>query len=289
MVCSRRQFISTTAAIAASSLSSVNGAHAAPPKLRLGLVTYNWGKSWDVPAVIRNCEATGFSGVELRSTHRHGVEVAIDAKRRDQVRGLFMDSNVELVGLGSACEYHAIDPAVLKKNMDETKEFIKLCKDVGGSGIKVRPNGLPQERPVLQTLEQIGRSLNDVGRFAADYGVQIRVEVHGRGTSEIAHMKTIMDIADHPNVAVCWNCNPTDLAGEGLAHNYNLLKDRTGTVHIHDLRDDKYPWRELFPLLKETAAKSFTGWTLLEDGKVPQDIVSAMKENRALWEKLAAG
>ncbi|MFG0263403.1 MAG: sugar phosphate isomerase/epimerase family protein [Novipirellula sp. JB048] len=283
----RRQFLAHSAAgLAALSASQLGAAEAANNELKLGLVTYNWGKDWDVPTLIQHCEATRFEGVELRSTHKHGVEITLDAKQRDRVRKQFEDSDVTLVGLGSACEYHAIDPAELNRNIEETKQFVKLCKDVGGSGVKVRPNGLPAGRPVEQTLEQIGKALNQVGRFAADYGVQIRVEVHGRGTSEIPHMKTIMDVADHPSVVVCWNCNPADLHGEGLKHNYHLLKDRMGTIHIHDLRNDKYPWGELFPMLKATDAKSFTGWTLLEEGSVPKDLVQAMKENRVRWEEL---
>ncbi len=286
MLFSRRSFLAGSAAAVLVPHSSAFAAVQAVP-LKLGLVTYNWGKAWDVPTIIRNCAATGFAGVELRSTHAHGVEITIDDQRRQQVRQQFADSDVQLVGLGSACEYHAVDSDVLQKNIDETKKFVMLCKDVGGTGVKVRPNGLPPERPVQQTLEQIGRSLNEVGRFAADHGVQIRVEVHGRGTSEIAHMKTIMDVADHPNVVVCWNCNPTDLDGEGLLHNYELLQDRMGTIHIHDLRNEKYPWSELFPLLKQTEANSFTGWTLLEDGQVPNDVVAAMKENHTRWQELS--
>lgn len=100
-------------------------------------------------------------------------------------------------------------------------------------------------------------------------------------------MKTIFDVCDHPSVVVCWNCNPTDLKGDGLQPNYELLKERMGTVHIHDLRNDAYPWQDLFPLLKQTTVESFTGWTLLEDGKVPADIVQAMHENRKRWEQLA--
>ena len=62
--------------------------------LKLGLVTYNWGKGWDVPTIIKNCAATGFRGVELRSTHKHGVEIDIDVGRREEVRKHFEDSNV---------------------------------------------------------------------------------------------------------------------------------------------------------------------------------------------------
>ncbi len=258
-----------------------------PAPLRLGLVTYNWGKDWDIPTLIRNCTATGFSGVELRSTHKHGVEPTLTAAQRKDVRARFADSAVELMGLGSACEYHSTDPAVVKQNIEETKEFIRLCSDVGASGVKVRPNGLPAEVPVEKTLEQIGKALNECARYGADYNVQIRLEVHGRGTSELPHVKTILDVADHPNHVVCWNCNPQDLLGEGFAFNYGLVESRMGTVHIHDLRNQNYPWEDLFERLRVCRAPGFTGWTLIEEGAIPEDVVAAMRENHAIWKRLA--
>ena len=255
--------------------------------LKLGLVTYNWGKDWDVPTIIANCSATGFTGVELRSTHQHGVEITLGDQQRKEVRQRFNDSDVQLVGLGSACEYHSADPVEVRKNIEETKAFIKLCHDVGGSGVKVRPNGLPADVRIEKTLRQIGQSLNEVARFGADYGVQIRLEVHGKGTKELPNCRKIMDVADHPNNVICWNCNPEDLQGQGLAYNYDLVQHRMGTVHIHDLRSDSYPWQELFDRLRVCDAPGFTGWTLIEDGPVPKDIVAAMRENRTIWERLA--
>lgn len=292
MTMQRRRFLTTSAGAAAglfcgaSGLGELAAADSKPStgKMQLGLVTYNWGKDWDVPTVIKNCEATGFEGVELRSTHKHGVEITIDAKRRQEVKKRFADSKVELVGLGSACEYHSPDPAVVKKNIEETKAFVKLCKDVGGSGVKVRPNGIPKDVPIEKTLEQIGKSLREVAKFGADHGVDIRVEVHGRnGSAELPNIQRMMEVADHPNAVVCWNCNPTDLIGRGLKHNFDLVKDRIGTVHIHDLRSTSYPWKEIFSLLK---GSNFAGWALLEEGKVPTDIVTAMHENRAAWNQL---
>ena len=169
----RRRFLTTSAGVAMGLLGGTSGlprlfAGDSKPtvgKIRLGLVTYNWGKDWDVPALIRNCEATGFEGVELRSTHKHGVEITIDAKQREDVARQFADSKVELVGLGSACEYHSPDPAILQKNIDETKAFVKLCKDVGGTGVKVRPNGIASPRPFARqriVFENIQLKCNSV-------------------------------------------------------------------------------------------------------------------------------
>ena len=254
--------------------------------MQLGLVTYNWGRDWDLPTLIKNCEQTRFAGVELRSTHEHGVEITLSAAEREEVAKRFADSSVELVGLGTACDYHASDPAILEKNIKESKAFVDLCHDVGGGGIKVRPNGLPEEVPVEKTLEQIGKSLRRVAEYGADRGIVIRLEVHGRGTSHVPYIKKIMDVADHENAVVCWNCNRQDLEGDGLAANYGLVADKVGTIHIHDLRtNDAYPWPELFALLKKY---DFDGWTLLEDGRPPDNIVQAMQENRVIWEKYVA-
>jgi sugar phosphate isomerase/epimerase len=253
--------------------------------MQLGLVTYMWGAEWDLPTLLKNCEETGFLGVELRSTHKHGVEPALDSAARLEVAQRFNDSPVELVGLGSACEYHAADPAVVRKNIEETKAFVNLCHDCGGTGVKVRPNGFPADVPMQRTIEQIGRSLNEVAAYGEGYGVQIRLEVHGHGTAELPHIKSIMDIADHPNAAVCWNANPTDLNGEGLEYNFKLVQDRLGeTVHIHDLISE-YPWPEFFGLLKGV---DYRGWTLLEEGNPPIEPIRVMKYYRKLWELMTA-
>ena len=103
-------------------------------------------------------------------------------------------------------------------------------------------------------------------------------------------MRRIMEVADHPQVVVCWNCNPSDLAGPGFAANFAMLAPWMGTVHIHDLRPGKvdYPWEQLFAKLKTCTAAGFTGWCLLEDGAIPTDIPAAMEENRRLFDRLAS-
>lgn len=293
MPLSRRQFLHASGALLAVAgattnprTAPANDANKSTAGMELGLVTYNWGQHWDLPTVIANCAATGFRGVELRTTHKHGVELALSPAERAEVRRRFEDSPVELVGLGTACEYHSNDPAVVRKNVDETREFIKLCHDCGGTGVKVRPNGLPTGVPIEKTLEQIGRALNEVAQYGADFGIEIRLEVHGRGTQELPNIKAIMDVADRPNVGVCWNCNPTDLQGDGLAANFGLVQDRLGaTVHIHDLRKTNYPWPELFALLK---GRGYSGWMLVEEGTTPSDVVGAMHEVRRRWEQLVA-
>ena len=94
--------------------------------LHLGMVTYMWGAEWDLPTLIKNCTDTGYEAVELRTTHKHGVEVSLNKDQRADVKKRFADSPVKLIGLGSACEYHSADHGVVKQNVELTKQFVEL-------------------------------------------------------------------------------------------------------------------------------------------------------------------
>ncbi len=242
-------------------------------------MTYNLAKDWDIGTLIKNCEATGFEGVELRTTHAHKVEVSLDPAQRAEVRKRFSDSKVELMGLGSAFDYHTPDQDRLKKDIAATRDYIVLAHDVGAGGVKVRPNGLPKEVPPEKTLEQISRSLRQLGEFGDSHGVAIRLEVHGSTTSLLPNIKTIMDHADHRNVGVCWNSNQTDLDGAGFDHNFNLVEDKIFSVHMRDLYLAEYPFRRLLTRLNEI---QFSGYCLAE---VPpsDDPLRVMRYLRALW------
>ena len=250
--------------------------------MKLGLVTYNLARDWDIPTIIQNCTDTGFEGVELRTTHAHGVEVGLSKQKRALVRKQFDDSPVEIAGLGSAFEYDAADPDEVRKNIEGTKKYIKLAADVGAPGVKVRPNGVQEDKgiPIQQTLEQIGTALREVGAFAADHGVETRLEVHGAVTSHPRHIRTIIDVADHPNVKVCWNSNLSDRLPDGtIGKHFDLLKHAIGLVHITDLANPEYPWREEFSLLTQIG---YSGFCLAEVAQ-SADPIRFMKYYRALW------
>jgi hypothetical protein len=80
-------------------------------------------------------------------------------------------------------------------------------------------------------------------------------------------------------VGACWNCNDSDLAGEGWDHNFDLLKDKIFSVHMRDLFLEDYPFRKLLTRLNEI---KFTGFCLAE---IPPsaDPVRVMSYYRALW------
>ena len=253
-------------------------------KMRFGLVTYLWGKDMELPDLLRNCEASGLLGVELRTEHKHGVEPQLPKVARAEVRKRFADSPVELIGYGSNCEYHSDDPQKVKDNIEQTKRYIELMHDCGGSGVKVKPNGFSKGLSREKTIQQIGESLNEVAAYGEKYGQKIRVEVHGSGTSELPVIRDIFAVATHPNVYVCWNSNDEDLKGAGLEANFKMIAGRLGdTVHVRELNQGDYPYAKLMQLFQSVHYK---GWILLEARTEPQDKVAAMTEQRRVFESL---
>ena len=261
----RRDFLTTVAALPA--LAAVPGTQAkqTPPAakgLKVGTVTYNIAKDWDLPTLIKNLTEAGMDAVELRTTHKHGVEISLSPSARAEVRKQFENSPVKIGGLGTTCEYHAPDAAIVRKNIEETKAWVTLAKDLGSPSVKVRPNGLPKGVPEEKTLEQIGKALAECGAFARDNGVKIQLEVHGQDTSRVPRIRKILDYGgNHPAVRACWNSNQTDLLDGGFDENFRMLRDQIGQVHMRDLFLEEYPFGKLIHALTEM---KFDGYCFAE-------------------------
>ncbi len=253
---------------------------------RFGLVTYMWGAGHPLPDLLASLESAAVPGVELRSTHAHGVEPGLSKVDRAEVRSRFADSPVTLVGLGSNERFDSPDRTVLARAVAQTTRFLELSHDVGSSGVKVKPDRLHVEEgiPEEETLEQIGATLRGLGDVATDLGQELRLEVHGQ-CAPLPRMVRIMECADHPAVRLCWNSNAQDLEGAGLRSNFELVRPWfAGTLHTRRLDGESYPVRTLFELLKET---SYGGWVLLEQGgKAPADLAAALRTQRERFESL---
>jgi len=285
----RRKFLGVCAAAAAvcrsglTEMKSVQAADRAGDNMFFGLVTYQWGKDWDLPTLIKNCERAAVLGVELRTTHAHGVETSLNAKQRQEVRKRFGDSPVVLAGLGSNERFDNPDPTVVKRAIEASKRFLVLSHDVGSTGVKVKPDrfhpGIAREK----TIAQIGKSLRTLGEFAGGYGQKVRLEVHGQ-CAQLPTIKAIIDAADHENVVLCWNSNAQDLEGDGLEANFKMVQKHLGsTLHVRELESPNYPYAKLIKLLVDA---KYAGWVMLEASSQPKDRVAALAAQGRLFRKL---
>lgn len=290
----RRHFLSAIplTALAATTVRGGEASKLAKPKYRLGLVTYNVAATWDLPTLLKVCKSVGISPVELRTTHKHGVEPELSKEKRKEIKKQFADAGVEIWGAGTTCEFHSPNAATVKKQIETCKQFVELVADLGGKGVKVRPNDLPKGVEPAKTLEQIGKALIECGQAAANANVEIWVEVHGRETAKPAHVKTFMEHCGHPKVGLTWNSNPTDIKDGSVKEAFGMLAQWIRSCHINDLWKDQtgaYPYRELFSLLKGI---NYDRATLIEVGKVwkdPDGGMEFLRYYKALWNEQTRG
>ncbi len=291
---SRRRFLAGAGAAAGTAawVRALQAQQSAPApdqqaRFRLGIVTYNIAANWNIPTLLRICRAVGLNPVELRTTHRHGVEPSLSADERREVRRRFMDAGIEIWGCGTVCEFHSPDQQAVQRNIETCRQFIQLAADIGARGVKVRPNDLPSGVPTERTLAQIGRALATCGHAANDAGVEIWVEVHGRGTAHPPHIRTMMQEANNPRVGVTWNSNATDVVNGSVAEYFRMLRPWLKSCHINELHSG-YPYRELFRLMRET---NYDRVTLAEIAGMPDEVTAErlMRYYKALWTELTRG
>src|SRR5262245_18219285 len=105
----RRRFLQSSAAGCGVAVGSSFPLLADPPerdaasgvkerKFKLGTVTYNIAKDWDLPTLLDVCKKTGLAACELRTTHKHGVEPTLSPDQRTEVKKRFADSGIVFWG-----------------------------------------------------------------------------------------------------------------------------------------------------------------------------------------------
>jgi len=277
----RRSFLASSTAFAAAAVSDVKPVAAAEGRFQLGCVTYNLLQNMDLETCITTLEKAGFAAIELRTTHKHGVEPSIDAAARVKVRERFARSKVRLLSFGSTCEFESPDEAVRRQQIEIGKTFVDLAKDTGAIAVKVRPNGLPVGVPVDTTVKHIASGLHELGDYGQSKGIEIWMEVHGPKTQEFPLASEILHAADHKNVGACWNSNPTDVVDGSVKQAYAALGPFIRNCHINDLISG-YPYKEFFALLRQSG---YSRYTLAEvaESKEPDRFMLYYK---ALWEQL---
>ena len=248
--------------------------------MKLGLLTYNMARHWDLPTLLAKAREIGFEAVELRtdSDHAHGVEVTLGEDERAKVKEQAAAAGVEICGLSSGCKYDSLDEGELGQNVEHTKALVQLCADVGAPGLKVFGNNFHEGVSKDTTMCQVAEALEECARFAQPLDVEIRFEMHG-DFDPWKYCVRVVELAGEPNVSLIYNCDRRDVADGSIAQVWRHVAPYVGHVHLHDLTDE-FPYRELFRLLKEAGYEGHTS-AELPDSSDPERLLHYY---RAVWE-----
>jgi sugar phosphate isomerase/epimerase len=274
---------------AAAGLTVVRPAAAIPAKrvskMRFGFTTLPWGSSWDLETLIAKCTQAKALGVEVRTSlnYAHGIETQTPVWRRREVKKRFADSPVALVGVASSERFDWLEEARLKAAMESAEAHVRLSHDTGGHGVRVFPNDFHREVPQQKTIEQISRSLNAVGKYAADFGQMIRLENHGTA-GDLDNLLGIMKGVNRTNVRIKLNGHKAD--AQDFARRFEGVKRLLGdTLHMHELNRGNFPYQLQTDLL---IGAGWEGWCLVEATSLVPDPLKALIEEREIWEQLVA-
>ncbi len=256
-------------------------------KMKFGFTTYQWGKQWDLPTLIKVCTEIGATGLEMRVEMQsaHGVELTLDPAQRREVKKRFAGSPVKLLGLATGERFDYVDPQKNKASIEKAKQYLQLCKDIGGLGIRVFPNDFHKEVPREQTIDQIARGVRELAQTAKGLGLKVRLENHG-SAGELVNLAQVLKQVPDKNVVVKLNCDSRDAAGGKFEEHFNLVKSRLGdTMHMKDLHAQDFPFQLQTDLLIDAG---WAGWCLPELEKPPamEARVEGLKEQRRMWSQL---
>jgi sugar phosphate isomerase/epimerase len=242
--------------------------------VKLGLLTYNIARSWDLPTLLDTAKALGFEGISLRvdQDHAHGVELKLSPAQRQGVRERVASSGVEICGLSSGCRYDALALQELRGQIEHTKALLQLAFDVGAPGVKVFGNNFHEDEgvPRQATMRQIASALGECAGFATEAGVEIRFEMHG-DLNPWPYSVEVMELTDHPSVGLIYNSDPRDVVSGSIHETLEHVRPWLRHVHVHDL-SDPFPYRELFGFLADMA---YDGYVVAElpDSSDPERVL----------------
>jgi sugar phosphate isomerase/epimerase len=132
--------------------------------------------------------------------------------------------------------------------IDRTKRFVELAHDVGSRRVRVFGNNIPTGVRRDECVQYVAESLRGLGEFASEYGVDVLLEMHGQ-FNYWGFARTAVELANHPRVALVYNCDRKDLVAGSVAATYSQVRRHVRHVHLHELTDG-FPYPELFELLR---------------------------------------
>jgi sugar phosphate isomerase/epimerase len=228
--------------------------------MKLGLLTYNIAREWDLDTLLSKAKELGFEGVELRvdRDHAHGVEVNLTSPQRKEVAQKMADSGLTNCGLGSGCRYDSPEKSKLSENVEHTKALLQLTADLGGAGLKVFGNNFHEDQGISKeaTVAQVGKAVKECAQTANDLGVELRFEMHG-DFNPPEHCLKVLELADEPSVSLIYNSDPRDVVDGSVAGTIAKVRKFVTHIHMHDMVDPRYPYQEMLGIFRDSGFEGF--------------------------------
>ena len=191
---------------------------------------------WDLETIIRRAVALGYHGLEPRAEaeHKHGIELALSAAQRAQVRRKFQDAGFAVGCVATSVRFSSGDPSERAKMREQAKAYVDLAADLGSKRIRVFGGPVPEGVQKEACKAYVGESLAQVGPYAAERGVWVCLETHDH-FSRAADVGDTLRMANGPGLAAAWDWQHPYTQRETIEESFGYLEHRVQHTHVHDV------------------------------------------------------
>ena len=209
--------------------------------MKLSLLTYNCARDWPLEQIIEVAHRWGYAAIEFRaeSNHKHGVELELDTAARQKVRRQLEDSYLPASCIGTSSRFEAADPAERQKQIDRTKRYVELARDID---------------------------------CASSYEVEINLEMHGQ-FNFWRYALGAVEKAALPNVGIVYNCDRRDEIAGSVQETYSYVRDYINHVHMHDFTNG-FPYGPVLRMLRDDGYEGYCSSEIDRAGPAPERVLA---------------
>ena len=191
---------------------------------------------WTLDQTIEAMKKYGYEGLEPRAGwgHAAGLELDTAPADRDAARAKLEAAGLVISCVATGARFAAEDPAELDGYVAETDKAIDLAADLGGACVRTfgGARGKGELRGIVNRTADAYKRVVD---HAADRGVTVLMETHDEWCNS-AHVRSVVETVNHPNLAVLWDFMHTQRMGERPEETMGVIGALTKHLHAHDGR-----------------------------------------------------
>jgi len=257
--------------------------------MKLGLINSAWAQAGQGTAFgIRMTKEIGFDSIDIFAD-----PLDTDARERRLIRRECERAGLPIISVACvAVGLIDFNPSVQRFHVERCRRYLDLCHEFEARNLLLVLGEYIWERQVIPPAEQWHtgvRNVRELGKYAADLGLQIALELEPFQLSllnNVGSMVRFLDDVNHPAVRANIDVSHLQLA-HTPAEELRCLKGRAVHVHVSDcdgkVHGDLPPGRGVVdfpPYLREIKALGIDGAVSieLEYSPQPERIVEWVRE-----------
>lgn len=242
---------------------------------------------WTAAAIVDGMQTYGYEGVELcvGEGHQHGVELDATPDVLLDVRKQFDDAELAVACISTPYQFTSPDEAERQSNLDELKQCLRMCEQLGAPYVRVYGGEIPAECEITGVVDFVAEALSDIADFAEQEKLRARILLQTQGLfSHAKYVTEVMSQVWSSRVGVLWDVLEPLRVLEKVENTYDAICDHVKHVHIHDyqfnderteitpakLGEGFVPMERIVDLLKSAAYRGYLS-VEAEDQEVDPD------------------